>query len=104
MEENIAKGKFNAKLANNQVVFRKKNSQVRSFINDIENLPHERGLKPHKFRVTDTYHFYCECSDENCREQIVMSIGTYEKLHVRDDTFIIKPGHKVLDIEYTTLS
>jgi len=43
--------------------------------------------------------FVCECSDMECMEPVIVSIAEYEKIHKRDDRFLIVKGHKAPKIE-----
>jgi hypothetical protein len=41
----------------------------------------------------------CECADMSCVEQIEMSLAEYTALRADGNTFAVKPGHEVLDVE-----
>ncbi len=99
MSEQTEAGKINALMADNQVAFRKLNSKLKILIHELDEIAVERGEKKHVFDKDEIYHFYCECSDENCVARIAISFETYEKAHERDDTFTILQGHEVLEIE-----
>ncbi len=45
--------------------------------------------------------FMCECSDLNCREPVIATIKEYEKLHKRNDYFMIIKGHKTPLVDKT---
>jgi len=45
--------------------------------------------------------FVCECSDLNCQKRIAVTISEYEKLHKRNDRFLIVNGHKSPTVEKT---
>ena len=92
----------NENMANNQVAFRKLNSKLKKLIDELNEIAVERGEPVHVFRGDEIYHFYCECSDENCTARILLSFDDYEKAHERDDTFTIIKGHEVPDIEEVT--
>lgn len=87
------------RLAENQVVFRKANEQLKELIDELSNIPKERGVEQYGLDRDEVFHFFCECSDENCRERIELKYDDYEKHHTKNDTFIIKIGHQVPEIE-----
>lgn len=93
------RGRINAYMADNQVVFRKLNAKLRMLVDELDEIAAERGVQRHMFKKDEVYQFYCECSDENCTQRIPIRFDIYEKLHVRDDTFTIVIGHEVFDIE-----
>ncbi len=99
MNKRELRGKENANMADNQVAFRKLNNKLKKLIDELDEVAKERGELAHAFKTDDTYHFYCECSDENCLSRITMSFDAYEQAHERDDTFTILRGHEVFDIE-----
>jgi hypothetical protein len=43
--------------------------------------------------------FYCECSDENCRERITQKPSVYLNIRKNSSQFIILPGHNVPEVE-----
>jgi redox-regulated HSP33 family molecular chaperone len=43
--------------------------------------------------------FYCECSDPNCLEKILISAKQFDDIHDRSNQFVIRTGHEQLDIE-----
>jgi hypothetical protein len=52
--------------------------------------------------ITDApLEFICECSDIKCQEPITVTITEYEKLHKRNDRFLIIKGHKSPSVEKT---
>jgi hypothetical protein len=87
------------RLAENQVVFRKANEQLKTIITELNEIPPERGIVRDTFDKNETYQFFCECSNEKCRERIELTYEMYEKIHVRNDTFVIANGHEVSEIE-----
>lgn len=86
-------------MAENQVVFRKANEQLKIIITELNEIPPERGVVRDTFDKSEVYQFYCECSDEKCRERVELSYDQYEKFHARNDTFVITNGHEVDEIE-----
>jgi hypothetical protein len=43
--------------------------------------------------------FYCECSDLSCTERIGLTLQQYQRLHARNDRFIIAVGHQSSTVE-----
>ena len=99
MNKNETIGKQNAAMADNQVAFRRLNGKLKKMIDELDDIAVEKGEHAHTFQPDEVYAFYCECSDENCTGRISMRFDVYESEHERDDTFTIKLGHEVLDIE-----
>lgn len=52
--------------------------------------------------VTETpIEFICECSDIKCEEPIMVTITEYEKMHKRNNRFLIVKGHKSPSVDRT---
>lgn len=75
--------------AENEVVFRQRNDAMKNLAKEV--LSHSK--------VELSLSFTCECSDEECRETILLTIKEYESLRHTNRDFIIKPGHEQKDIE-----
>lgn len=43
--------------------------------------------------------FFCECAVLECRQQILVPIGEYERARQDPCLFLITPGHEIPDIE-----
>jgi hypothetical protein len=41
----------------------------------------------------------CECMDETCVERVTMTVGEYEAVRSDSNTFFVKPGHDVAEVE-----
>jgi len=81
----------------NEAVFRNMNEQVQVGLDELKYQAEQEG---ETIQITDTpLHFYCECSDENCQERVVLKPSTYKNIHSDRKQFIIKPNHEVPDIE-----
>ncbi|MES2970992.1 MAG: hypothetical protein V4702_01570 [Patescibacteria group bacterium] len=91
------------KLAENEAVFRESNERVHKTLKNLQAKAKEEDHTNRILKENSSLHFFCECSDENCRERIVMKQNTYEKLHKDRDQFIIIPGHQVVSIEKTVI-
>jgi hypothetical protein len=83
----------------NEVIFREYNERVQASLEEFKRLADKEG---HKALAQDTdipLHFYCECSDENCRQRVVMRPSTYAEIHENRRRFVMVPGHEVDAIE-----
>jgi hypothetical protein len=87
------------RMAENEMVFRQANDQIRESLEEVKKRAVEEGLP--RMLETDEMKldFYCECSDENCRERISMSVGEYKRAHTKKNEFTVLPSHEVLAIE-----
>lgn len=87
----------------NQAVFRRANEKVEKGLKkEIAKAEKDRDqvIKTDLEEVLNTpLHFYCECSDEKCRQRIIMTVSEYEQFHKKRDEFIVVPGHEVPSIE-----
>ena len=87
------------RMADNEAVFRHYNEQVGANFDEIVKLAHESG-QDDLIRDDDTpLHFYCECSDENCEQRILLKPSAYQKIHKNRRHFILIPGHESTFIE-----
>ncbi len=87
------------RLAENEVVFRRSNEQVQHKLQELQAEAEEEGYPSTLLEESTSLYFYCECSDENCRDRIVMKPDKYQKIHSDRAQFIIIPGHQVASIE-----
>jgi hypothetical protein len=42
---------------------------------------------------------FCECGRLECRERVPMTLEEYEAVRSRSTTFLVAPGHAILDVE-----
>ena len=42
---------------------------------------------------------FCECGRLDCRERVPMTVAEYEAVRSSSTTFVITPGHAILDVE-----
>jgi redox-regulated HSP33 family molecular chaperone len=78
------------RLIENELVFKQVNEKIKSA---AENLLEVKELQ-------DTpIEFYCECSDPDCHQQILMTPEKYEELHQNRKRFIVKPNHETKKVE-----
>ncbi|MES2971013.1 MAG: hypothetical protein V4702_01680 [Patescibacteria group bacterium] len=83
----------------NEVVFRRANEKVQNSLDKLEKIAREERDDSFKSHPDMTLHFYCECSDENCRERIVLSLSKYQELHKDRSQFIVMPKHDIPSLE-----
>ena len=86
--------------AENEVIFKRHNQRIQKGFNEIKRLAAEDD-QAHLIPKNDNLplRFYCECSDENCRQRILLKPSEYNKLHKRRNRFVILPGHETSRIE-----
>ena len=41
----------------------------------------------------------CECMDATCTDRVAMTIAEYEEIRADSNTFFVRPGHHVPDVE-----
>lgn len=86
------------RLAENEVVFRRYNERVLEGFNKLREIAEEDGLD---YVLDDDapLQFYCECSDENCRNRVTLKPSRYDEIHQHRNRFVIITGHEVEKIE-----
>lgn len=83
----------------NEAVFRQQNERVRQNFEEIMQLAQESSQE-YLVPVDDTaLHFYCECSDGNCRKRILLKPSEYQKIHENRRRFVVLPGHETGEVE-----
>jgi hypothetical protein len=87
------------RMRENQVVFRKANEGVQKKLKNLRKIADEEKLSLSIKEDELHLQFYCECSDENCRERIGIKGGTYNRIHKKRARFMLLNGHEVLRIE-----
>lgn len=88
----------------NEMIFRRENEEVGEMLNEID-VSHIKEGNPELVRKDDiTFHFKCECSDEDCDARIPLKLSVYQKIHSNRDAFIIKLKHQVHAIEKVILT
>ena len=70
----------------NEVLFRKANDR-------IEDTADQQA------RSRDPVAFYCECSDRDCTERILISADEFENVREHDAQFLVRPDHEVPSVE-----
>lgn len=101
-EDSRAEGKENAVQADNQVVFRKFNERIIDVRNNLKETSDDNRKLQNIANDDDMSSFVCECSDENCKMKLHLSLNDYQDEHGRDDTFTIAKNHEVPEIEQIT--
>lgn len=88
------------RLAENEAYFRDRNEQVEKQLGLLKDIATEEGKQHLIHDEGDTlFHFYCECSDENCQSRIALTLTDYVSIHKKRDQFTILPRHDVPSIE-----
>lgn len=87
------------KLVENEVMSRKPNEKISKgfdFLNEIAEEDGQTHLVPD---LDPNILFFCECSDENCKERIELKKSMYDEVHQDSKHFLVLPGHNVPSIE-----
>lgn len=87
------------RLVENEVMFRQANEQVPKDLQELKRASDADGEPALARNLDMPLHFYCECSDENCRTRIKLKPSKYAELHQNSSQFIVLPGHQVVAIE-----
>lgn len=89
------------RLAENQVIFRQSNEQVQMELEKLRKTAEAEGRDSLLPDIDMPLHFYCECSDEKCRQRIILKSSEYKALHQNSSQFILIPGHSIPELERT---
>jgi hypothetical protein len=96
MNESLSKKRW----AENEVIFRDTNQKVPEDLTELKQAAEEEG---HQDLVQDIkttqISFYCECSDEKCRDRIMLTADEYLALHRTKKQFLMLPGHDIPTVE-----
>jgi hypothetical protein len=71
-----------ARLAQNEVLFRAINEHIREFATRFEHVAEEKLA------------FICECADETCVERVSMKTSQYDDVRAIPARFVVVPGHE----------
>jgi hypothetical protein len=82
----------------NEAVFRRANEKVHKELNELKKLAQTEDY-PYMPELDAPLHFFCECSNENCRKRIIIKPSEYSKIHSNRKIFLVKPTHEDLSIE-----
>lgn len=86
-------------MAENQVAFRHINERVPKGFEELLKLAEEENQRYLVELPTGFLYFICECSDEDCRLKVRLTLKTFQRIHKRPDRFFVAKGHDVPDIE-----
>ncbi len=87
----------------NEVVFRQANERVQKGLDKLEQVAEAEGYTSLPDTDDISLHFYCECSDENCQERIVMKLTLYNEYHNNRKQFLVSPNHETTGVERVVL-
>jgi hypothetical protein len=79
--------------------------EVNERIVDLAVLPTAgvNGAKPasvfEEVRLAKEIDLACECTDEACTQRVTMTVGEYEAVRSDSNTFFVKPGHDLPEVE-----
>lgn len=86
------------RMAENEVYFRTQNEKLQKSIDEVNEIAKEVSENQLEFG-NDTFLFRCECSNEDCDDRIEVTLNEYKKAHEKRNTFLIRKGHQVPEIE-----
>jgi hypothetical protein len=87
------------RMVENEAIFREINEEVQKGFNKLQRMANDEGQED-LIEVPNTpLEYYCECSDENCRERIKLKLSEHTKIHKNRSAFVLKVGHHVDSIE-----
>ena len=88
------------RMVHNEVVFRDANMRIQAGFDSIKAIATEEKEPHNDFDESTPLDFLCECSDENCRKRLTLSLSDYNQAHkISNKCFIIAKGHNVPEIE-----
>jgi hypothetical protein len=73
------------RLARNQALYREVNERILELLDS----------------PPETIDFICECSSEECKETVPMTLAEYHQVRAQPTTFAVVPGHEIREIEKT---
>lgn len=87
------------RMAENEVFFRQQNEEMQKSIEAFTAMAKQDGHDDLLDNDDTPLHFYCECSDENCRKRIELQPSKYDKIHKKRNRFLIICGHEAPSVE-----
>lgn len=87
------------KLIENEAKFRQLNESLQKGFDQLQQTATEHGSTQDVSPPEDEIYFLCECSDENCKERVLMTLERYTEIHKDRKQFVIVPGHEVPAVE-----
>jgi hypothetical protein len=88
------------RLAANEVVFRRYNESVQQRLDELSKIAKSEDNSSLTDNADIPIHFHCECSNEKCKERVILTLQKYKDCHKRRDHFVLRPGHEVEEIEH----
>jgi hypothetical protein len=79
--------------AKNQSLFREVNERIEYLAAG------ESASMFEELRLAREIDLACECMDEACTERVTMTVGEYEAVRSGSNSFFVKPGHDVREVE-----
>ncbi|HSX31716.1 MAG TPA: hypothetical protein VLF43_00505 [Candidatus Saccharimonadales bacterium] len=98
----MARTSYKRRLIENEIAFRQKNEQIQKgfdLLADIAAADRQQEQIDTNAAKLPLF-FYCECSDENCKQRIKITPEQYNQLHKQRDHFVVVPGHEVPSVEH----
>jgi len=89
------------RMVENEAIFRQQNESIQKSLEELDQLATSDG-QPITDKDELILHFYCECSDENCRSRIPIKLKEYADIHKQRRCFVLLPGHEVDLLEKIT--
>jgi len=87
------------RLEENERVFRSYNEAALDGLAELSEMAKETG-QDHLVDSNDgLLHFYCECSNTDCRQRIVLTPDDYTNIHHNRKRFVIAQGHQIEKVE-----
>ncbi|CAN5440879.1 hypothetical protein BH10PAT3_BH10PAT3_7360 [soil metagenome] len=90
------------RMIENEVIFRQYNEHIQNGFEELKEIAEAEGQPLPDSNLPA--HFYCECSDENCRERISITMAEYKRIHKSKKRFIVIPGHDNVLCEFVVRS
>jgi hypothetical protein len=84
----------------NEVIFREYNESVEKKFKSLKEMAKKEGQEEFIKEKDIPLHFYCECSDIECKKRVIVKPSIYKKIHENRSKFIIICGHEIEEIEY----
>lgn len=88
------------RMEENQLYFRRPNQKVAGGFDELKKIAKDQGDNELLKDADPIINFFCECSDEDCKQRIRFRPGRYRALHKNKSHFTIMPGHDVPEIEH----
>lgn len=76
------------RIARNEALFREVNERIEQVHAGVRDLG-----------SSDTFAVLCECGDQNCVEEVQLTMQRYEQVRADSRQFVIVPGHAIPEVE-----